>query len=84
MPVTVIGRGVSALKKFIEECTEAGGSPTFVAKYGVQEFTDRVIARCYGASDKVPGGFIVDLPADVVEKIAKRSIDAKWLLEELK
>ncbi|RLG80487.1 MAG: hypothetical protein DRO40_11095 [Thermoprotei archaeon] len=83
MPVTVIGKGTSALKEFISECLEAGGSPTFVAKYGAREYTDRVIARCYGASDKVPGGFIVDLPADVVKKIAKRKGDATWLLEEL-
>jgi len=83
MPVTVIGKGVEALKSFIRECLSANGSPTFVAKYGAQEYTDRVIARCYGASEKVPGGFIVDLPADVVEKIKKRKGDATWLLEEL-
>jgi len=84
MPVRIIGSGTEALKSFVEECIEAGGSPTFIAKYGVQEYEDRVLARCFGAADKVPGGWIVDLPADIVEKIRKRKVDASWIKEELR
>ncbi|RLE84961.1 MAG: hypothetical protein DRJ67_09715 [Thermoprotei archaeon] len=84
MPFTIIGRGVDALKSFIRECMEAGGTPTMLAKYGPTEFRDAVLVRCYGASDKVRGGLIVDLPAEIVEKVRKRKLDAKWILEELK
>jgi len=80
----IIGRGLEALAKFIEECLKAGGTPTFVAQYGERPFADRVIVRCYGAAAKVPGGTIIDVPPDILELIRRSRNDWKVLVEELK
>ena len=82
--VKIIGKGIDAVVSFIKECLDAGGTPTLLGEYGGREFKDRVIVRCYGAADKVPGGVIVDLPEEFVEKVRKRKKDWKWILEEYK
>lgn len=79
--VKVIGKGVSAIKDFIAKCQAAGGSPTFVPVYKGVPFKNKVIARCYLAADKVPGGVIEDVPEDVMKLIIETRGRAE--LEEL-
>ncbi len=65
----IIGKGIEALRSFARECTEAGGIPVAQAFYAGQEFKDKLLVRCYGAN--IAGGFVTDVPADTVSKLAQ-------------
>jgi hypothetical protein len=64
----IIGKGEAALRDFATKCTQAGGVPVAQAYYAGVEFKDRLLVKCYGGN--VQGGFVTELPADVVNKIA--------------
>jgi hypothetical protein len=64
----IIGRGEAALRDFATKCEQAGGIPVVQAYYAGQEFKDRLLVKCYGGN--VLGGFITDVPADIVNKVA--------------
>jgi len=81
--VKVIGKGLEGLAKFIDECFEKGGVPTFVAEYGGVTLHDKVIVRCYGVGRGF-GGTIVDVPKDVIELILRSRNDWKKLVEYLR
>ena len=64
----IIGRGEAALRDFATKCEQAGGIPVAQAYYAGQEFKDRLLVKCYGGN--VQGGFVTELPADIVNRVA--------------
>ena len=64
----IIGRGEAALRDFATKCEQAGGIPVAQAYYAGQEFKDRLLVKCYGSN--VQGGFVTDLPANIVNQVA--------------
>jgi hypothetical protein len=64
----IIGRGEAALREFATRCEQAGGIPVAQAYYAGQEFRDKLLVKCYGGN--VQGGFVTDLPANVVNRVA--------------
>jgi len=64
----IIGRGEAALRDFATKCEQAGGIPVAQAYYAGQEFKDRLLVKCYGGN--VQGGFITELPANLVNRVA--------------
>jgi len=64
----IIGRGEAALRDFATKCEQAGGIPVAQAYYAGQEFKDRLLVKCYGGN--VQGGFITELPANLVNHVA--------------
>ena len=64
----IIGKGEAALRDFATKCEQAGGIPVAQAYYAGQEFKDRLLVKCYGSN--VQGGFVTELPADIVNQVA--------------
>jgi hypothetical protein len=64
----VIGRGEAALRDFAAKCEQAGGIPVAQAYYAGVEFKNKLLVKCYGAN--VQGGFITDIPTEIVNKVA--------------
>ena len=64
----IIGRGEAALRDFATRCEQAGGIPVAQAYYAGVEFKDRLLVKCYGGN--VQGGFVTDLPANIVNQVA--------------
>jgi len=64
----IIGRGEAALREFAARCTQAGGIPVAQAYYAGQEFRDKLLVKCYGGN--VQGGFVTELPANLVNRVA--------------
>jgi hypothetical protein len=64
----VIGRGEAALRDFATKCEQAGGIPVAQAYYAGVEFRDKLLVKCYGGN--VQGGFVTELPADLVNRVA--------------
>lgn len=76
----VLGSGLAAIRNFIEKCLAAGGVPIFRTKYGGKRLPgNAVIAACWGAGEKVPGGTITDVPLEIIERMEKTRGDWKWL-----
>jgi len=65
----IIGQGVETLRNFATQCTNAGGIPVAQAFYAGQEFKDKLLVRCYGAN--ISGGFVTNVPADTISKLAQ-------------
>jgi len=82
--VRIIGSGTEGLKKFIEKCRKAGGTPIFRTKYSGKRLPgNAVIVACYGKGREVPGGTIVNVPEELIAEMEKRVGDWKWLAERL-
>jgi hypothetical protein len=64
----IIGRGEAALRDFATRCEQAGGIPVAQAYYAGQEFRDKLLVKCYGGN--VQGGFVTELPANIVNQVA--------------
>jgi hypothetical protein len=64
----IIGRGEAALRDFATKCEQAGGIPVAQAYYAGQEFKDKLLVKCYGGN--VQGGFVTELPANIVNQVA--------------
>jgi len=80
----VLGSGLEAIRRFISECLSAGGIPIFRTKYGGRRLKgNSVVAACWGAGDKVPGGTITDVPPDIIAEMERRVGDWKWLASRL-
>jgi len=80
----VIGRGLDAIRSFINRCLAAGGTPIFRTRYGGKRLpNNRVIAACWGAGKTVHGGTIEDVPPEIIERMEKERGDWKWLKESL-
>ena len=77
----VIGEGVEALKEWIRKCRAAGGRPLIVTKY-VEEYTNAVVVRCWGAGEKVKGGTILNIPPHIIQKIEQTRPRWKALFPE--
>ncbi|RLE44343.1 hypothetical protein DRJ19_00655 [Candidatus Woesearchaeota archaeon] len=83
-----IGSGKAKLTEWLRQCLNAGGAPTMVVEYAGVEIkgpdgTPAVLVRCFGAGDRVTGGVIYGLPAELVEKIKISKKDIITLKEEL-
>ena len=79
-----LGEGLEAIRKFIRECVAAGGVPIFRTKYGGRRIKGNgVVAACWGAGDRVPGGTIYNVPPDIIREMEEKVGDWKWLAERL-
>jgi hypothetical protein len=80
----ILGSGTSALADFIRKCLNAGGVPIIRTKYGGKRLPEnKVVVACWGKGAEVPGGSILNVPADIIEEAEKRTGDWKWLSERL-
>jgi len=82
--VNVIGRGLAALKDWVEKCLRADGIPIFRTKFAGKRLPNNgVIVACYRAGKEVPGGTIEEIPIDFIEKMEEGTGDWKWIVEKL-
>lgn len=69
-------RGIEGLIRFGVKCRLAGGHPVYMTRY-IEGFEDIVLAKCYGASDVVPGAIITDVPRDIIDWLSEHQDDWK-------
>jgi hypothetical protein len=82
--VRVLGSGVDALRKFVEDCLRAGGVPIIRTRYGGKRFPEnKVVVACWSKGKEVPGGTIENVPPDIIEQAEKQVGDWKWLAARL-
>ena len=81
--VNVIGRGLAALKDWVEKCLRADGIPIFRTKFAGKRLPNNgVIVACYRAGKEVKGGTIEEIPIDFIEKMEEGTGDWKWIVEK--
>lgn len=78
-----IGKFVSDVVSWVKRCLQAGGTPIFKTQYAGRRFAaDRVLAVCFGASDRVRGGFFEEVPPEDMVRFETERRDYVWIAEK--
>jgi len=87
----VIGSWPLAACEFIDQCLKAGGIPQFIPTYAGEEWNvpvpgREVLVRCWvfgvPKAPKPKGGFITNVPEEIIRRMEMTKGDYRWILEE--
>jgi len=87
----ILGEWPKAACEFIDACIAAGGIPQFVPMYAGEEWKlpvpgTEVLVRCwvFGApiAPKPKGGFITNVPDEVIKRMEETTGDYRWIKDE--
>jgi hypothetical protein len=67
----IIGSGLDALRSWISQCEAVGGTPLVKTRYGRKQLTNSVIVVCWEHGNEVHGGEIVNIPAELVQRLSQ-------------
>ena len=75
--VKVIGKGVFALKTWLNNCEQTGGTLIIRTGFSGWEYTDRIVAACFQPNKRFRGGQFDHLSNSLVEAIKRAKRRAK-------